>query len=61
MADCSGRTVKWATAEVLNTHSTRGLDVFTVRVDETETPAPNRWRERFCKHFRGRARRITSF
>jgi hypothetical protein len=31
------RTVKWTVAEIFKEHSTRaGIDVFTVRVDETE-------------------------
>jgi hypothetical protein len=37
MADCSGRTVKWAIAEVLINHSTRD-GRFYLQVDETETP-----------------------
>jgi hypothetical protein len=32
-----GRTVKWTIAEIFKDHSTReGIDVFTVRVDETK-------------------------
>jgi hypothetical protein len=32
------RKVKWTVAEILKDHSARaGIDVFTVRVDETET------------------------
>jgi hypothetical protein len=32
-----GQTVKWTVAEIFKDHSTReGIDVFTVRVDETK-------------------------
>jgi hypothetical protein len=36
------RTVTWTIAEIFKDHSTRaGMDVFTVRVDETERAAQN--------------------
>ena len=34
-----GRTVNWTVAEIIKDHTARGgTEVFTVRVDETETP-----------------------